>query len=151
MKAVLIKDSKIKNIIEGVTSYDDVNIYGESGLIEGLNPELEIIILEDSVLVDFDRKTMQSKTAVKDILPLNIKGNEDYKKQVAELRAQRNALLAETDYLIMPDYPATKEQKEEIKAYRQALRDLPASITKENIDTIKFPEKPNLQTSVKSQ
>lgn len=151
MKAVLIRDNKIKNVIEGVTTYDDVNIYGENGLIEGLNPELEIILLEDSVLVDFDRKTMQSKTAVKDILPLNIKGNEDYKKQVAELRAQRNALLAETDYLMMPDYPATKEQKEEIKAYRQSLRDLPANLSTENIASVEFPEKPNLQTSVKSQ
>lgn len=144
MKAVFIRDNKIKNVIEGVTTYDDAKTYGEGVCIEGLNPELEIIILEDSVLVDFDRETLQSKTKPEDIKHLNIKGNEDYKKQLAEIRRQRNELLKETDYLIMPDYPITKEKQEEIKAYRQSLRDLPANITKKNIEKIEFPEKPEV-------
>ena len=41
-----------------------------------------------------------------------------------QLRTERDKRLAETDYYVMPDYPATK--LEEVKAYRQALRDLPA-------------------------
>jgi hypothetical protein len=43
----------------------------------------------------------------------------------ARARAQRNMLLAETDYMLMPDYPLTDEQREAWTAYRQALRNLP--------------------------
>ena len=42
------------------------------------------------------------------------------------LRNQRDKLLAETDYLLMPDYPITEEKLQVIKEYRQALRDLPS-------------------------
>lgn len=44
----------------------------------------------------------------------------------AALRAERDKRLAETDYLIMPDYPIAKADLKAVKAYRQALRDLPA-------------------------
>lgn len=43
----------------------------------------------------------------------------------AEAREKRNALIAETDYLVMPDYPLDKERKAAVLAYRQALRDVP--------------------------
>ena len=43
----------------------------------------------------------------------------------AEARAKRNALIAETDYLAMPDYPIDAEKKAAVLAYRQALRDIP--------------------------
>jgi hypothetical protein len=43
----------------------------------------------------------------------------------AEARGKRNALIAETDYLVMPDYPLDEERKAAVLAYRQALRDVP--------------------------
>lgn len=43
----------------------------------------------------------------------------------ASVRAERNKLLALTDHLVMPDYPISQENLEEIKVYRQALRDIP--------------------------
>ena len=46
-------------------------------------------------------------------------------------------LLQETDYLIMPDYPLSSDDK--IK-YRQELRDLPNNI--KDINNIIFPIKP---------
>ena len=42
----------------------------------------------------------------------------------ARLRRKRNALIAETDYLLMPDYPITAECRANLTAYRQALRDI---------------------------
>ena len=42
-----------------------------------------------------------------------------------KLRAERNAKLSTTDYLLMSDYPISGENLVEIKAYRKALRDLP--------------------------
>ena len=43
----------------------------------------------------------------------------------AEARAKRNQLIAETDYMAMPDYPLDDERKVAVLAYRQALRDVP--------------------------
>ena len=42
------------------------------------------------------------------------------------IRARRDAALASSDYLLMADYPISAEELESVKAYRQALRDLPA-------------------------
>ena len=43
--------------------------------------------------------------------------------QLEQLRAKRNQLLTETDYLALSDQTMTAE----MQAYRQALRDLPAN------------------------
>lgn len=47
----------------------------------------------------------------------------DLKRKQSRLRAERNRLLAETDYLALADTTLT----DEMRAYRQALRDLPAN------------------------
>lgn len=41
-----------------------------------------------------------------------------------QIRAQRDRLLTETDYLLMSDYPISEEYRDKIKVYRQALRDI---------------------------
>ena len=46
-------------------------------------------------------------------------------EQMAEIRVKRNRLLAETDYLALADSTLT----DEMRTYRQALRDLPANTT----------------------
>lgn len=43
----------------------------------------------------------------------------------AALRAARNARLADTDKMLLPDYPITADALEQVKAYRAALRALP--------------------------
>lgn len=43
----------------------------------------------------------------------------------ASVRVERDKRITATDHLIMPDYPISQEKLEEIKVYRQALRDLP--------------------------
>lgn len=55
-------------------------------------------------------------------------------------REKRDELLTETDYLLMSDYPISPEALAALKAYRQALRDVPeqAGFPK----TIEWPEKP---------
>lgn len=40
-------------------------------------------------------------------------------------RSERNRRIAETDYYMMPDYPSDLNNIEEMKVYRQALRDIP--------------------------
>ncbi len=41
------------------------------------------------------------------------------------VRGTRDAKLSATDYLVVPDYPISPEDLEAVKAYRQALRDIP--------------------------
>lgn len=41
-----------------------------------------------------------------------------------QARAKRDRLLSACDYYLMPDYPSTEEGLAEVKAYRQALRDI---------------------------
>lgn len=45
----------------------------------------------------------------------------------AEARVQRNSLLADSDKYMISDFPATEEERAEYAAYRQYLRDYPAS------------------------
>ena len=66
------------------------------------------------------------KSAVKDAKPVLTGGAWTLGwtlevKDAAGLRAERNALLAETDYMGLSDYPAKAGELE----YRQALRDVP--------------------------
>ena len=41
------------------------------------------------------------------------------------VRSKRDALLAESDYYLQPDYPATEEGLKAVKAYRTDLRNVP--------------------------
>ena len=41
-----------------------------------------------------------------------------------QVRAERDRRLAETDWYMMPDYPADPETLEIVKSYRKALRDI---------------------------
>ena len=41
------------------------------------------------------------------------------------IRDKRDNLISETDYYLMPDYPSNPQNLEELKVYRQALRDVP--------------------------
>lgn len=43
----------------------------------------------------------------------------------AQVRAQRDSMIAQTDYLMMSDYPISEEDKTLLETYRQALRDIP--------------------------
>jgi hypothetical protein len=65
----------------------------------------------------------------RDVLPV---------EQLKELRQRRNQLLTETDYLALVDSTLT----DEMQAYRQALRDLPAN-TVDPANPV-FPTKPEV-------
>ena len=60
-------------------------------------------------------------------------------RNMAELRKQRNKLLAETDYMALSDVTMTDAWK----TYRQELRDITKQTpTNIRLSNIKFPEKP---------
>lgn len=43
----------------------------------------------------------------------------------SQVRTERDRKIAETDWYMMPDYPSNPQNLEELKVYRQALRDVP--------------------------
>tara|TARA_Y100001937_G_scaffold84906_1_gene114852 strand:- start:154 stop:441 length:288 start_codon:yes stop_codon:yes gene_type:complete len=62
-----------------------------------------------------------------------------FDRAIADLRKERNKLLAETDYLALSDNTMTDEMKD----YRQKLRDLTKGLTTEKkVKAKKFPTKP---------
>ena len=68
--------------------------------------------------------------------PVFYESNSDL--QVSELKAERNAKLAETDLYMISDYPITIEQKTAWQVYRQQLRDMDFS----DPQNITWPTKP---------
>lgn len=45
-------------------------------------------------------------------------------EKAAQIRSRRDRLIEESDFYMMPDYPATEKGLEAVKNYRQALRDV---------------------------
>ncbi len=85
-------------------------------------------------------KQIMAKYRTGDFVPDDFALDAD--KLSYDIRADRNKLLSDTDYLVSPDYPISDDDREAVKAYRQALRD----ITKQDgfpIDIV-WPEKPEV-------
>ena len=59
-----------------------------------------------------------------------------------EVRSLRDNQLIKTDLYLIVDYPITDEQRDEIREYRSALRDLPSNHTTSNEAADAFPEQP---------
>ena len=60
------------------------------------------------------------------------------------LRAKRNKLLADSDYIVLADSPITPAKKSEWMNYRTALRNLTQGLdTIEKINNVAYPLKPN--------
>jgi len=64
----------------------------------------------------------------------------DYEAE--RVRARRTALLAACDWTALPDSPLSEAQRIAWRAYRQALRDLPASQPGATLETVDWPVEP---------
>ena len=79
----------------------------------------------------YTQKIVDGRTGEEQIIPLTAEEIAEIEAQQAlvpalqmeQLRAKRNQLLTETDYLALADSTLTDEMRD----YRQALRDLPAN------------------------
>ena len=63
-------------------------------------------------------------------------------EKASTIRQQRDALLSATDYRMMPDYPMSELCRENLKLYRQLLRDIPEQPGFPN--EVVWPDKPEL-------
>ena len=76
-------------------------------IVNGITGEKEVIPMTAEEIAEIEAYK-------RDVLPV---------EQMKKLRRQRNQLLTETDYLALADSTLT----DEMRSYRQALRDLPAN------------------------
>lgn len=85
-------------------------------------------ILEKLVKADEEHyKTNVDENLVMTIEVIPEKTEEEkYNEAAEEVRRTRDQKLNETDYLLMPDYPISEEDKAKVEVYRQALRDITA-------------------------
>ena len=83
--------------------------------------------------VDADGNKIELDQALVDAAAIEVAAEQ----ALFSLRRQRNQLLAETDYLALADVTLT----DEMRAYRQALRDLPANTV--DPANVVWPTKPN--------
>ena len=68
---------------------------------------------------------------------------EELSEQTAQaVRAHRDRLLSQTDYLVSGDYPISDDDLADVKTYRQALRDVPSQAGFP--DQIEWPELPQV-------
>ena len=80
-----------------------------------MNKTITNVATGETVSIPLTAEEIAEREAyARDVLPV---------EQMKELRRQRNQLLTETDYLALADSTLTDEMRD----YRQALRDLPAN------------------------
>lgn len=60
----------------------------------------------------------------------------------SRVRMRRNSMISHTDFYVQPDYPSDPEGLEAVKAYRQALRDVPEQSGFPR--NVQWPEKPSV-------
>ena len=66
--------------------------------------------------------------------------------KMALIRAQRDKLLKESDYLMLSDAPGSESCIAGFKSYRQALRDLPDNVS--DVDSVSWPQKPSYEKKI---
>ena len=104
--------------------------------IKKINPNAQVSINADDInqITWHNGTTPISKEDIEAQLPI-----VELDMAMSNLRAKRNKLLAETDYLALADNTMT----EEVKTYRQALRDITEGLsTVSEVNAVVFPVKP---------
>ena len=90
--------------------------------------------LVNGVLVDLTAEEITAKQAEETAWNAGA-----FDRAMADLRAKRDAKLAETDYLALSDNTLSAE----MTTYRQALRDITNGLTTvEDVNSVTFPTKP---------
>lgn len=94
---------------------------------------------------DVERGRLDAEEEAAETARLEIYNSRDARAE--RIRVERNRRIAETDYLLMADYPISTERLEKVKEYRQVLRDMPQQdgfpwLGDVNDPTVPWPETP---------
>jgi hypothetical protein len=109
--------------------------------ILAINPTAQVSISGDDIntLVWENGTTPISKQDILDMLP-----QVELDMALDNLRAKRNKLLADSDYIVLADSNFTPAKKSEWMTYRTALRNLTQGLdTIEKVNNVAYPLKPS--------
>jgi hypothetical protein len=101
-----------------------------------INPNAQVVVRGDDInnIEWHNGTTPISKEDIEAQFPI-----VELDMAMSNLRAKRNKLLSDTDYLALADNTMT----EEVKTYRKALRDITIGLsTVEEVNAVVFPVKP---------
>jgi hypothetical protein len=104
--------------------------------IKKINPNAQVTVNADDInqITWHNGTTPISKADIEAQFPI-----VEFDMAMADLRAKRNKLLADTDYLALSDNTMSAE----MTTYRQALRDITENLTTvEQVKAVEFPTKP---------
>lgn len=106
--------------------------------------EYGVLAVVENAMPSFDaaKQTASSSVEMVNGLPSRVWNlSNRSREQVADaMRATRNRLLAESDWAVLLDFERGRVASDDVKAYRQALRDIPGQVGFPN--TITWPEPP---------
>ena len=120
----------------------EINIIGEEAeitLIENIAEEAETAESPRKWTWDEYRLRVKPRQNLADSIE---SGFAIWLEAAKAIRKRRNALIAQTDYLMTSDYPISESEREAVSEYRQKLRDIP----EQNgfPFEVVFPEKPEV-------
>lgn len=138
------KDTFDGNVIESEESVEKVPEVPYIPPVEYKEPEPEVFVLYKTNAENWLRYYVNGNTLcftnTTELVPLT---EEEIRAQLeADARAQRDSLIAETDWTQVLDAPISAECIEAFRVYRQALRDVPQQ--KNFPYDIIWPEKPEV-------
>lgn len=87
-------------------------------------PNMEFEAILDNAQTYIDAKERRERVAQEREEAERVANMTD-EEVASQVRTERDRKIAETDWYMMPDYPSNPQNLEELKSYRQALRDLP--------------------------
>lgn len=126
-------------------------LYFEDRLREEIGPTLEqvygpgnwLIVPTDDLPEGYDPATYTIKDG--QLVPASdevmaLRHEAETRQKASTIRMQRNDILKETDRYMIPDFPLTDAGREQYRAYRQYLRDLPESDGFPDVPVMTFEE-----------
>jgi hypothetical protein len=131
-----------------VYNYATRNSESKRYIFDGATVE-QIIQLKDIILAFFEKLHVNQVTEIQNKIVQGISHLAFLKVDFLRMRHQ---FLQASDYLMMPDYPLTDEERTQWTEYRQALRDIPqqeAWKSGKYLDVI-FPAAPNIQDQIQT-
>lgn len=109
--------------------------------IKAINPNAEVVITGDNInnIQWLNGTPPIPKEQILAIIP-----QVELDIALENLRAKRNKLLADSDYIVLADSTFTPQKKSEWMTYRTALRNLTQGLdTIEKVNNVAYPLKPS--------
>lgn len=148
---VVPEESSIPSEIAGDIILKDTIVWPKTGIVEdseepSFGVEEEFVLYQttaESWLRHYTSGNTLFFTNIPEPEPPELPSPEEIEEQkAAQIRATRDALIAETDWTQLLDSPISDESREQVRVYRQALRDVPQQ--ESFPDEVTWPEKPEV-------